>query len=49
MDNNNDNDDDDGGIRFVDFRGREKEDGVVFRGGEREEEEEEEEDIAMAV
>jgi hypothetical protein len=58
VDNNNDDDDNNKGIRFMDFRGREKEDKVVsgreeedrvvFRGREGEEEEEEE-DITIAV
>jgi hypothetical protein len=48
VDNNDDDDNDDGGIRFMDFRDREEEDRVVFRGREREEEEEEE-DVTATV
>jgi len=60
VDNDDDDDDDDGSIRFMDFKDREGEDGVVsskkeedrviFKDKEGEgEEEEEEEDIATAV
>jgi hypothetical protein len=48
VDNNDDDDNNNEGIRFIDFRGREKEDGVVFRGGKGEEEEKEE-DVTAAV
>jgi hypothetical protein len=58
VNNDDDNNNDNRGIGFVDFRGKEGEDGVVssreeenrvvFRGREGEEEEEEE-DIAIAV
>jgi hypothetical protein len=50
VNNDNNNNNNNRGVEFIDFRGREKENRVVFRGGEGEEEkEEEEEDVAIVV
>jgi hypothetical protein len=45
--NNNNNNNNNRGVRFIDFKGREEENRVVFRG--REGEEEKEEDITIMV
>ena len=49
VDNNNNNNNNNRGIRFIDFRGGEEEDRVIFKGKEGEEKEKEKEDIIIIV